>query len=594
MPDSESFDAFYGRTVWSITSEMRELAGNDGLADHAIREAYAKAYQQWYQVSGYSDPEGWVLATAKDAYERRRGEAGADVGDAAAQAEDSGTWPGIYRPRPGAASRDAADPYQARFDPDATLARPAAGARAAAYPTTDAMAGSPARKAPPRRAQRSAGARAGQLGSRRTQVIAGSAIAALVVAGIAYIASGGHPNAPAASGTNSASAGTSQTPQMLPAGRTGQRSAVPWSLVGPGWALAEFSKAPPSSAGQAAGTGSYTTYLVDPEGGKYAITSSPAGTAPQLMAWSGDAHTALFDTSSGPASGTGSYQLLNAQTGAMTALPLPAGVVAVGFTRPHGLAILAVNVGPAKFHLQRYDLSGQLEKSLTSLPRKAGQVWPSDGCTGACALSSPNGDVDVWGIAGDEMQAVGNADGKARKLKVKVSGHAQSCVPLSWWDATTILASCADASLPGDATGLWRVPVDGSNPTALTAVAAAGNGHIDDAWLAGQTTYVTSATSSQCQSAPSGGLDIVPLGQGSSAAIKIPGSTGNVSTIVTTQGERLLVLTQTSCPGTSSLLWFNPSTGTEQPAVTATSNEAGVIAAVPFGNGPTAVLNGQY
>ena len=589
MPDPESFDAFYGRTVWSITSQMRELAGNDGLADHAIREAYAKAYQQWYQVSGYSDPESWVLATAKDAYERRRGEAGADVGDASAQAEDSGTWPGIYRPRPGAGSRDAAGPYRASFDPDATLARPAAGSRAAAYPTTDGMAGSPGPKAPARRA-RPAGGRAGQLGSRRTQVIAGSAIAALVVAGIAYLASGGHTNAPAASGTNSASAGTSQAPQMLAAGKTGQRSAVPWSLVGPGWALAEVSAAQPNSAGQPAGAGSYTTYLVDPQGGKYTITSSPGGTAPQLMAWSGDATNALF----GASGSTGSYQLLNLRTGQLTSLQLPAGVVAVGFTRPEGQAILAVNVGPAKFRLQRYNLTGQLEASLASLPRKGGEAWPADGCTGACALSSPDGLRDVWGIAGDEMQVLGNGGGKPRKPKVKDSGHLQSCVPLSWWGDTTILANCADASLPAGATALWLVPVDGSDPTALTAVTAAGTGHIDDAWRTGQSTYVTSATSSQCPSAPSGGLAIVPLGQGSSAAIKIPGSTGNVSTIVTTQGERLLVLTQTSCPGTTSLMWFNPARGASQTVIGAPSSEVGVIAAVPFGNGPTAVLNGQY
>jgi TolB protein len=590
MPDPESFDAFYGRTVWSLTSQMHELAGDDGLADHAIREAYAKAYQQWYQVSGYSDPEGWVLATARDAYERRSAEAGADFGDAAAQAADSGTWPGIYRPRPGAGSRAAGGPDQAPLDPDATLARPPAGARAAAYPTTDPMAGSRGPQAPGRRAQRPARTGAGQLGSRRTQVIAGSAIAALLVAGIAYYVSSGHINAPGAGGANSASAGTNQAPQMLPAGKTGQRSAVPWSLVGPGWALAEFSTAAPSSAGQPAGAGSYTTYLVDPEGGKYEIATSSGSTEPQLMAWSGDATNALF----GASGGAGSYQVLNVRTGQLTPLQLPAGVVAVGFSRPEGQAILAVNVGPAKFRLQRYMLNGQLEASLASLPRKGGEAWPADGCTGACALSSPDGLRDVWGIAGAEMQVLSNSGGKPRKLKVKDSGHPQSCVPLSWWDDTRILANCADASLPDDATGLWLVPVDGSNPTALTAVAAAGNGHIDDAWLAGQTTYVTSATSSQCQSAPSGGLDIVPLGQGSNAAIRIPGSTGNVSTIVTTQGERLLVLTQTNCSGTSELLWFNPSTGTEQNAVTAPSNEAGVIAAVPFGNGPTAVFNGQY
>ncbi|HXB50859.1 MAG TPA: hypothetical protein VNW50_24125, partial [Streptosporangiaceae bacterium] len=90
MPDSETFDAFYARTVWNVTSQMRELAGEDSLADHAIREAYAKAYQQWYQVSGYRDSEGWVLATAKDAYERRRAEAAGPGQSSAPPASDSG------------------------------------------------------------------------------------------------------------------------------------------------------------------------------------------------------------------------------------------------------------------------------------------------------------------------------------------------------------------------------------------------------------------------------------------------------------------------------------------------------------------------
>ena len=89
-------------------------------------------------------------------------------------------------------------------------------------------------------------------------------------------------------------------------------------------------------------------------------------------------------------------------------------------------------------------------------------------------------------------------------------------------------------------------------------------------------------------------MSIVRLSQGgSTAAITIPGSTKNVSTIVATDGQRLLVLSQTQCPGTSSLLWLNPSKGSSQIAVTAPSNEVGVIAAVPFGNGPTAVSNGQ-
>ena len=75
MPDSESFDAFYARTVWNVTSQMHALAGGDGVADHAIREAYARAYQQWYEISGFRDAEAWVLNVAKTAYERRLQEA---------------------------------------------------------------------------------------------------------------------------------------------------------------------------------------------------------------------------------------------------------------------------------------------------------------------------------------------------------------------------------------------------------------------------------------------------------------------------------------------------------------------------------------
>src|SRR5580658_5704344 len=75
MPDVETFDAFYARTVWNVTSQMHALADGDGAADHAIREAYARAYQQWYEISVFPDTEGWVLRAAQDAYQRRRPDA---------------------------------------------------------------------------------------------------------------------------------------------------------------------------------------------------------------------------------------------------------------------------------------------------------------------------------------------------------------------------------------------------------------------------------------------------------------------------------------------------------------------------------------
>jgi hypothetical protein len=598
MPESETFDAFYARTVGRITSQMHELTGNDALADHAIREAYAKAYQQWYEVSGYRDSEEWVLSTAQDAYERRRGEAGFDRHAAAAQAADSGTWPGIYRPRVNAGDAAAANLGPPAADPDATMARPrrhaarrpaanlAAGARAAdtpdsaaaSYPTAGAMPGGRAG--------------IGRPVSRRTLLIAGSAIAALVIASVAYIASGGHNSPSSASSRSSSSVVTKPKVQMLPAGKTGQLSAVPWTLVGTGWALAEFSTAQPNSAGQPSGTGTYTTYLVDPDGGKYTITTSSGSTEPQLMAWSGNETTALFVTTAA-AGGTSSYQLLDVRTGQLTPLLLPAGVVALGFTRPLGTAILAVSEGTAKFHLQRYTLTGQFQASIASLPRKAGEILPSHGCSAACALSSPDGLRDVWGIVGEGTQVLSNAGGNPQRVHVSGSGHPSSCMPLTWWNDTTVLVNCAAA---GGKSRLWLVPVAGGAPTPLTAVAGSpvGGGDIVGAWQASGAVYVTQTTFRQCQGAPSGpgGMNILPLGQGADGAITVPGSTGNYSTLVGTYSTRLLVLTQTSCPGTSSLLWFNPSSHRSELVIQAPANQAGVVAAVPFGNGPTAVANG--
>ena len=601
MPESETFDAFYARTVGRITGQMHELTGNDALADHAIREAYAKAYQQWYEVSGYRDSEEWVLSTAQDAYERRRAETGFDRHAAAAQAADSGTWPGIYRPRANAGDPAAPDLGQPAADPDATMARPrrhAAGRR----PAGDLRAGVPAADTPDYAAAASyptAGAmpadRAGpgRPVSRRTLLIAGSAIAALVIGSVAYIASGGHNSPSSASSHSSSSVVTKPKVQMLPAGKTGQLSAVPWTLVGTGWALAELSTAQPNSAGQPSGTGTYayTTYLVDPDGGKYTITTSSGSTEPQLMAWSGNAKTALFDTG-GTSGGAGSYQLLDVQTGQLAPLLMPAGVVPFGFTRPDGLAILAVSEGPAKFRLQRYTLAGQLEASLASLPRRAGETLAPDGCESACALSSPDGLRDVWGIVGEGTQVLSNAaGGKPRRMHVNGGGHPSSCMPLTWWNDTTVLVNCAASA---GQSRLWLVPVAGGSPTPLTAAAGSpvGEGDIVGAWQADGAVYLTQMSLRQCQGAPSGpgGMNILPLGQG---AITVPGSTGNYSTIVAIHGKRLLVLTQTSCPGTSSLLWLNPSTGRSQMVLTPPASEVGVIAAVPYGNGPTAVTSGN-
>jgi hypothetical protein len=645
MRESETFDAFYARTVSSVTSQMHALANGDIQADHAIREAYAQAYQQWYEVSGYRDAESWVLEVAKEAFQRRLAQAAL----AAPPPRDSGSWPGLFRQRqPPPAGQASADPAATVAGPGRVpgavggaapagyaspdpvlLAGPAqasqlagdavrasqfpagtAGASqlppltvqasaaqpAAAQGSTAYIGGTPGDTAPASRAERRRGS-AGWLGGNRTLVAAIAAIAVVAASIAAYVALGGSQRGHATSPGASAGPGGKPKVQMLPANQVGSRASVPWSLVGPGWSLAELSAAPPGSAPTASG-GNSATYLVDPQGGRYLMRKWPASSAPALLAWSGDAKSALYAGSAAAAgSGAANFFVLTLNTGQVTALALPATVSVAGFTRPDGKNLLAVQQGPTRERLVRYDLQGSFQTMLSTMPRRpGGQPWPAACDTTCGALSSPDGTMAVWGAVGDEMQLVNNAGGLIRRLHVPHSGQPPSCTPISWWDTSTVLASCAATAGQSAATELYLVPDSGSSAQALTVASGtpAGVGYDTGAWQAGGQEYVTQTTATQCPQAASGpgGLEILRLASsGSDVPIAVQGSTGNHNVIVASSGPRLLVLAQTSCPGTTSLLWLNPATGATQALLTAPASQAGVVAAVPYGAGTAAAGN---
>ncbi len=651
MREPETFDAFYARTVSGVTSQMHVLAGGDPQADHAIREAYAQAYQQWYEVSGYRDPERWVLDAAKEAFDRRRAQP-----TAVPQAPDSGTWPGMYRPRAGAGPRagdgDAsltgrgngalgrpenpypANPYQppapqptsALADgtpgvgpawpgpdtawPGAATAWPGAGP---AWPGSGpAMAGAagadPAAGAgpawPPQPVPSTVGSGSpgvtspgwrswpGQAGGSRQLITIVAVIALLVVGGVAYLAFGRGKASPSASTGPTAPLTKHTGPRMLPAGHTGTLASVPWSIVRSGWTLADFSTGQPTPGGQPTG-GSTTTFLVDPEGGKYEIYQWPAGSNPQLLAWSGDTEHALFV-------GNGGYQLLTLHglpgSGQVVPLDIPAGVTVAGFTRPDGTNILAVRQGPLFNKLQRFSLAGQLQPpgTIADMPRRSVQGTLQGSCASSIcgALSSPTGIYAVWGLRGDEMQLVSNAGGLIRRLHVPGSGNPPSCTPVSWWNQDTILADCSAPSAVGLQLRLWLVPDDGATPTPLTLASGSpsGVGFFTGAWQAAGHVYATTTSGAACSGAPSGpgGLAIMNVSQGTPAQLTVPGSTGNYSNVVGSSDGRLLVLAQTNCPVSSSLLWLNPLTGATQSLLQAPADQAGVTAAVTWGLGPTA------
>ena len=86
-------------------------------------------------------------------------------------------------------------------------------------------------------------------------------------------------------------------------------SQIPWNEVGSGWILSTWSPAPGLGPGQGPPAGQSavaptTLFLVDPAGGRYAITTFPLvppagpgdlGHTPVLVDWSGDGRRALFE-----------------------------------------------------------------------------------------------------------------------------------------------------------------------------------------------------------------------------------------------------------------------------------------------------------
>ena len=663
MSQSESFDAFYARTSWNVTNQVHTLTGEDPLADHAIREAYAKAYQQWYEVSTYPDPEAWVLDVANDAYQRRLAEAAALSNPSPAAGHDPLSWPGMFR-----SARPTAQPVP---DPDATLdprlAGPAsleAGGRALANASPLPVAGVAPDGAAPDGAAAAAGGLAGGttvagagtdsptsdwftppshgniggdarrgdptvewpgqpnamptatlgeraisaatpgrpglprltrpvgefmprlLGSRRNLIAVATVVVVLLAGGLYFALSGSKPRR-AATPPVTPPVGEPAA-HMLAAGQTGDRASIPWSLIGPGWTLAEVSTAQATSNGSPTG-GAHVIYLVDPEGGKYRIRTTYGVSAPQLLAWSGDGKKALYAVSAPPGGPVASYGLLALTSGDLTPLSLPAGVIALGFTRPDGLNLVAVQQTGQKYRLERYDLQGSHQTTIGTMPRPAGAPTLQR----LNALSSPDGTTAVWGVNGDGMQLVSNAGGLLHKLRMPGVGSPKSCTPLSWWSAHTVLAYC-NAAGQQDAGRLWLAPVGGGQPTPLTGVSGnlSGQGFLTGAWQTAGAVYITSTTSNQCSGAPSGpgGQQILQLSTGGAeSAVSIPASTNNHSSVVAAVSGRLLVLAQTSCPGTSSLIWFDPSTHAAQPVLTARSGEVGVVGAVPYGSGPAAV-----
>ncbi|HUB22304.1 MAG TPA: hypothetical protein VMA97_07850 [Streptosporangiaceae bacterium] len=352
--------------------------------------------------------------------------------------------------------------------------------------------------------------------------------------------------------TAAATAGTAAAPVTQPAASSA-RASVPWSQVGAGWVLAQYTSAPAGGGG----SGPETLYLVSPHGTRYQLARWPDGrSAPQLVAWSPDGQRALFQVFSGK----GGTEVLTLATGRMSTFVLPGAASPIGFTTPRGLNIVAGRPSGSGTSLARYSLSGDLLQRLG---------YSADGGV----LYAPSGTEFATGTS-TGLKLVGNDGALLKNLPVRGTS-ANSCNPVRWWTSGTILASCIP---PGSGIPqLWLVPASGARPAALTPPRRASSGDLGDldAWSLPGGLYLQAA-------GPCAVLQIFKQSpDGSISLVTVPHTNGD-NAVLTALGSRLLIRAPTSCEGSVSLLWFNPATRAEQWLIRPPANVTGVSVAIPF------------
>ena len=351
-------------------------------------------------------------------------------------------------------------------------------------------------------------------------------------------------------------------------------SAVPWTQVGPGWMLATWSPVPGRSAGgppppgqPTSQTATTTLYLVDPAGGRYAITTfGPPGeqASPELVDWSGDGSHALFDAQyAKPPMAI----MVDLHTGRQTTLTLQGSP---RYSRPEGKALLlSTPPGPGSrlAALDRVDLAGNHQ--LTYPTDKLGSPFNGN------YLSTPDGTQLVLGTSAG-LVLMGNDGTPASTLPIPGQIN---CSPLRWWDEshTTVLAAC-DA--PGFTSRLWLAPIDSGPPTALTAVNDGQKGpdlRDASAWQLPAGTFV------QAEGACGYRYLAKLAADGTTSPVSVSGVHPGHSVIVAgVNGSDLDLKATASCGGGQSLIGYNPSTNTSTVLLGPPVNGGGVIAAVPY------------
>jgi TolB protein len=305
-------------------------------------------------------------------------------------------------------------------------------------------------------------------------------------------------------------------------------------------------------------------YLLNPEGGRYLVTTLPLDNAQMVGSWSGDGRRALVVGQGGSGSGTDVTEVELA-SGTVHAIDVPPSM-AVTYTDPDGLALLGTS--QVDQELQRLSPTGAVELTY---PTQFGSLGAFNGVS----RESPDGTEIAMGIHSGGIALVDNAGNVLSELTIPGTTY---CSPVRWWAASEVLASCLQGS--ADATTLWLVPTSGSAPTALTVPPPAGsqdNGD-EDAWKAGAGTYLQDAGACGYQ------YLAVLNPDHTTSPVTVPGVVqGDSQLILGAVGDQLLVQSAVSCGAGISLLWFTPESTAVKVVLGPGANGGNVRSALLFG-----------
>jgi hypothetical protein len=316
--------------------------------------------------------------------------------------------------------------------------------------------------------------------------------------------------------------GKMPTTQPAMAATTAQQAL---SQAGNGWALAMY------ASGRDTYNSRVTLYLTSPGGAAYALRTWPQGTQWQLEAWSPDHSRAIFATVSPTGSQTVIHQVTLA-TGATTSFTLQQYSRVIGYGLPTGRSLL-VSQGSG---IYLYSLKGQRLARLSDSSQVAGLA------RGGAIMSQTGTQIVVASIVG---LAVVSPTGVVQRM-LPVPNTMGGCLPIRWSAAAVVTAACM-TQVPSSGPQVFRVPVSGAAPVAVTPVRNVSSGYFGslDAWTIAGSTYVQAEQ-------PCGAGFLGRLGAGAKVIpVPIPGNPE--STVVDSVFGRQLLLTETGCQNRNQL-----------------------------------------